>query len=340
MTTAAHLVVRTTAVALRRRAEDGLAVFCAPARPPSHRRDRRAVTVAVAGLLALLLTVTGCTSGTGAPTAAQTAEGTPNPVSSTTYEGPARSQPITLTRGDIRLAGTLEVPALTAGQKVPLAILMHGLTGSQDEPVVRATTRALLAAGIASIRFDFNGHGASGGEMVDMTVPNEVDDARLFYDYARSLPFVSTIGLVGHSQGGVVAALLAGQLRGEITALALLAPATVIPEGARSGNMGGTQFDPANPPEFINLFGVRIGREYLRTAQALPINEVPTHYTGPVSLIQGSDDALIPTSFAEDYIARFQHGELHMLPGQNHEFSRNLDQPATLVASFMTEHLR
>ena len=303
------------------------------ARPAARRRGRR--TAAVAGLLALLLALTGCTSdGT-----ARTATASPDD-DATTGGGRTRSQPISLTRDGIRLVGTLEVPALKAGQKVPLVIVMHGLTGSQDVPVVRASAQALLKAGIASIRFDFNGHGASGGDMVDMTVPNEVEDARRFYDYARSLPYVSTIGLVGHSQGGVVAALLAGQLRERITALALLAPAVIIPEGARSGDMGGTQYDPADPPESISMFGVRIGREYLRTAQTLPINEVPTRYTAPVSLIQGSDDAIVPPSRTRAYIARFQQGEWHPLSGQDHEFSRDPDQPAALVTNFMTAHLR
>lgn len=287
------------------------------ARPASWRRDRQVAVVV--GLLALLLVVTGCTSDgaapAGTPTPVETAEGTPSPTDAATDGAPARSRSIALTRNGIRLVGTLEVPALRAGQKAPLAMIMHGLTGSQDVPVVRATAQALGEAGIASIRFDFNGHGTSGGDMVDMTVPSEVEDARRFYDYARSLPFVSTIVLVGHSQGGVVAALLAGQLRDRITALALLAPATTIPEGARSGNMGGT---PADPPESISLFGVQIGRDYLLTAQTLPINEVRTRHTAPVSLIHGSDDALIPPSRSEDYIARFRDGELHPLPGQDH----------------------
>ncbi|MEU6354671.1 alpha/beta fold hydrolase [Streptomyces sp. NPDC047072] len=298
---------------------------------------------AVVGLLALLV-VSGCSSGGaasgGTRTSVETAEGTPNPTDAATDGGPARSQSIALTRDGIRLVGTLEVPALKAGQKVPLVIVMHGLTGSQDVPVVRATAQALREAGIASIRFDFDGHGASGGDMVDMTVPKEVADARSFYDYARALPFVSTIGLVGHSQGGAVAALLAGQLRDRVTALALLAPATTIPEGARSGNMGGTRYDPDDPPESISMFGVQIGRDYLVTAQTLPIDEVPSRYTAPVSIIHGSDDAIIPPSASEAYASRFRDGELHLLAGQDHEFSRNPDQPAELVARFMNAHLR
>lgn len=258
----------------------------------------------------------------------------------TSSRSAARSEQITLTRDGISLVGTLDVPALDAGQQVPLVILMHGFTGSQNEPVIRATAQALSDAGIASIRFDFNAHGDSGGEMVDMTVPNEVEDAHVFFDYARALPYVSTIGLAGHSQGGVVAALLAGQLRGEVAGLVLLAPASNIPDDTRAGRMLGTTFDPDNPPESITLYGLRIGRDYLVTAQSLPVREVPAQFTGPVTLIQGGADALIPVSQAEDYITIFQNGELHVLPAQDHDFYRDPDEPAALVADFFNTHLR
>lgn len=253
---------------------------------------------------------------------------------------PARTQAVHVTRGSIRLAGTLDVPTLAAGQRVPLAILMHGFTGSQDEPIIRSTAQALLDAGIASIRLDFNAHGASDGEMIGMTVPNQVEDARAFYDYARALPFVSEIGLAGHSQGGAVAAMLAGELGDEIAALVLLAPATNIPDNARAGNVLGARFDPADPPASLSLFGLRLGRDYIRTAQALPIREVPARFTGPVSLIQGGSDALIPVRQAEDYITVFADGELHLLPGLDHDFYRDPEQPAALVADFFARNLR
>lgn len=257
-----------------------------------------------------------------------------------TQASPARSETIQVQRGEVQLVGTLDVPALAAGARVPLVILMHGFTGSQNEPVIRSAAQSLQDAGIASIRFDFNAHGASSGQMIDMTVPNQIEDAQAIYDYARALPFVSTIGLAGHSQGGVVAAMLAGQLGDDVAALVLLAPATNIPDDARAGRVLGARFDPANPPESISLYGLQLGRDYLLTAQTLPIREVPAQFTGPVSLIQGEADALIPVSQSEDYITIFTDGEFHALPDEDHDFYRDPAQPAVLLTRFFTEHLQ
>jgi uncharacterized protein len=248
-----------------------------------------------------------------------------------------RSETIELYRDEIKLVGTLDVPA--SNTDIPLVLLLHGLSGSQEDPVIVATAQALNEAGIATLRIDLNGHGGSGGNVIDMTVPNQIEDARVAFDYARSLPFVSSIGLLGHSQGGIVSAMLAGQLRSKISALVLLAPATTIPESARAGNMMGVQFDPQNPPASITIFGLPIGRKYILTAQKLKSNSVPARFTGPVNLIHGLEDEALPSEGAKRYVKNFRHGELHLLPGQDHNFFSDPDEPAELASTFLAKHL-
>jgi uncharacterized protein len=325
-----------------------------PAVGDTHMPRGAAGRFVLGTLMALVLAVSGCVSQTGTATVSSTPGISQHPqavqpVTSTIGTGdpnapgapsPARSEPIELWRNDVRLVGTLEVPALAANERVPLVILAHGFTSSQNEPLIRATAQALQEAHVASIRFDFEAHGASGGQQVDMTVPNEIQDAQVVYDYARSLPFVSKIGLVGHSQGGVVAAMLAGQLGEHISALVLFAPATVIPDNARAGDILGARFDPNNPPDSITVNGFQVGRGYIVTAQSLPVWEVPARYTGSVSLIQGAADQIVPVGRSEQYVTIFAHGQLHVLPGQDHSFSSDPGQPAALAADFLAANLR
>lgn len=40
----------------------------------------------------------------------------------------------------------------------------------------------------------------------------EIEDALAMWEYVKSLPYVTKIGLLGHSQGGVVASMTAGIL--------------------------------------------------------------------------------------------------------------------------------
>ncbi|MBT0773501.1 alpha/beta fold hydrolase [Kineosporia sp. J2-2] len=290
-------------------------------------RLRLLPTLVLAGLLAL---TSGCTSASSSGT--DTGTGTPTAA--------VRSETVSLQRDDIQLAGTLDVPENATGtRKVPLVLLLHGLGGSQDDPVIEASAQALNNDGIATLRIDFDGHGASGGEFREMTVPSEIEDARTAYEYAEGLSFVSTIGLAGHSQGGVVASMLAGQLGEKITATALLAPAATIPQMARSGNFLGTEFDPADPPATITVDGQQLGRNYILTAQKLPLNRVAARYTGPVTVIQGEDDDVIPVASSQKFVTVFSHGELHLLSGQGHDFSSDPSEPASLVAGFLSARL-
>ena len=75
--------------------------------------------------------------------------------------------------------------------------------------------KGLADEGMASIRFDFDGHGKSEGRMQDMTIEKELADARAIWEYVKALPYVQGIGLLGHSQGGVIASMTAGRLAAE-----------------------------------------------------------------------------------------------------------------------------
>ena len=82
---------------------------------------------------------------------------------------------------------------------------MHGFMSKKEMYPMPAIAKALAKAGIASIRFDFDAHGKSEGRFMDMTISSEIADAKAVLAYARNLPFVTDIALIGHSQGGVVA---------------------------------------------------------------------------------------------------------------------------------------
>lgn len=58
-------------------------------------------------------------------------------------------------------------------------------------------------------------HGQSDGDFRDMTVLNEIEDAKKVFEYARRLPNVTSVSIAVHSQGGVVASMVAGELRRE-----------------------------------------------------------------------------------------------------------------------------
>lgn len=228
--------------------------------------------------------------------------------------------------------------------KCPMVILMHGIFSSKNIVPIPALAKALAKEGIASICFDFGGHWKSEGQMQEMTVGKEIEDALAIWEYARSLPYISKIGLLGHSQGGVVASMTAGILasRGESPdALVLIAPGSVIQDACKGGRFFGAEFNPADPPEYIKCFGtMRLGREYILSTQELDIYGKAKAYTGPVRLIHGSKDTIVPMSCSEKYVETYtQDADLIVVEGGNHMITRKLRTFVSQAVSFFRETL-
>ena len=227
-------------------------------------------------------------------------------------------------------------------EKCPMVILMHGIFSSGNIVPIPALARELADNGIASIRFDFGGHWRSEGEMQQMTIGKEIEDALAIWEYARSLPYVSEISLLGHSQGGVVASMTAGILesRGEKPAgLVLIAPGSVVQEACRNGRFFGAEFNPADPPEFVKCFGImKLGREYILSTQDLDIYGTAKDYTGPVRLIHGSKDTIVPMSCSERYVETYgDRSELIVVEGENHLITRKKKKVVVLSVGFFKE---
>ena len=155
-----------------------------------------------------------------------------------------------------------------ADYRGPVVILMHGFMANKKLEPLKSIAKELEKKGIASLRFDFDGHGESQGRFRDMTVLTELDDARVVIDYVRQANSFDSIALVGHSQGGVVAGMIAGELGDEIKALVQLAPAAVLKDDALQGVLMGRHYDPLNPPESLTVFFHRVGKRYLCTGNA------------------------------------------------------------------------
>ena len=200
-----------------------------------------------------------------------------------------------------KLSAIIQRPKVSMGEKIPMAVLMHGFNDNKNSYLLRLLADSLMNNGIASIRFDFNGHGESEGLFSEMTVPNEVEDAKSVYEHIKALPYVSDVVLVGHSQGGVVAGMAAGELGSEkIKGVVLLAPAAVLRDDVIRGNTFGATYNPSDPPEYVQIGEKRLGGTYIRTAFSLPIYETSAKYSGAACIIHGNADKIVPITSSYD----------------------------------------
>lgn len=223
----------------------------------------------------------------------------------------------------------------------PIVIICHGFTGSKNEELLTTLADSLEKRGIASIRFDFNGHGESDGNFQDMTVLNEIEDAKKVYDYAKNISGVTSISVAGHSQGGVVASMIAGELgANKIKSIALMAPAAVLRDDAIRGNIFDKHYNSMNPPEYVEIFGNRkLGRDYIKTAQTLPIYETAKKFTGKVFIVHGNADIVVPYTYSLRYNEIYKNSELKILDGFDHGFNQDKLKTADMVADYFAKNI-
>lgn len=244
-----------------------------------------------------------------------------------------------------RLAAIIQKPELKQGEQCPMVVFCHGFGGRKEGALFELITDSLQKHGVASIRFDFNAHGESEGRFEDMTVPNEIADAKKVVEYVRDLRYVSKVALVGHSQGGVVAAMTAGELAeaGEsVAAVALMAPAAVLRDDAIRGSTFGKQYNPLDPPEYVELWGPgqRLGRNYIKSAFSLPIYETAAKYQGPAFIIHGNADRVVPYTYGLRFHQQWKGSEFVMQEYFDHGFSQNVYRTTDYVTDFLLRTLK
>jgi len=131
-------------------------------------------------------------------------------------------------KAGIKLAGTLTTPK--AGGPFPAVIFITG-SGPQDRDETLLGHRPFLVLadyftrhGIAVLRFDDRGFGKSTGEFAKATSEDFATDVLAGIEYLKTRQEVNPkqIGLIGHSEGGLIAPMVAAQ-SSEVAFIVLMA---------------------------------------------------------------------------------------------------------------------
>lgn len=242
---------------------------------------------------------------------------------------------LSLKRDDLNLYGLLEAPDFEEGQKIPLAIIMHGFNTNSRQHPFYDLTRALWEQGIATLRFDFSCHGRSEGDMAFMTVEGLQKDAQTFFDYAKSLEFVSEIYLIGYSLGGIIASHLAVENQELVKKLALLSPAADIHYRATTGFFFGNTYDPKDPPELMETEMFRIGRPYFLSAQKVVVYDHLKEFRGKALIVYGKVDQYVPEEMTLKYQDYIEKLEVVPVPEAGHLWEKNSDMAVRAIIDFL-----
>lgn len=201
----------------------------------------------------------------------------------------------------------------------PLIILSHGLATEQWHNL--NTANSLACAGLRVFIFDYCGgsiHAESDGKTTDMSVLTEKADLNAVLDEAKTWDGVTGLGVIGYSQGGLVAAMAAVE-RDDIDRLCLLYPAF-----AMFDQIQGSYRSAEDIPQVSDRAGMQVGQIYYADILFLPFDDIYAYvaqYEGSVMIQHGTQDMAVPYSSSQTAAESYENCTFFTLPGAGHGFT-------------------
>lgn len=276
---------------------------------------------------------------------------TPKPDYSAPADAPYTAEDVVITTpAGHTLAGTLTLPKGASRTKPVGAIVTVTGSGPQDRDEAiglqgfrpfRQIADSLGRRGIAVLRMDDRGTGASGGTFKGSTSADFAEDVRAGLAYLRTRPEIRSgrLGVLGHSEGAIIAPMVA-EKEPKLRAIVLLAGIaqpgrTALHFQIKNGYERDTKLTPEKRAELVAAIPARIDAMaaadpwmnfFLTHDPSATMRRVKT----PVLILTGSRDqqavpaevALMEAAFKEggnkDVTAR-------VLPDLNHLFVHDTD---------------
>jgi alpha-beta hydrolase superfamily lysophospholipase len=228
----------------------------------------------------------------------------------------------------------LSAPPKTPGG--PGILWLIGLKSDMASTKAAALADWTAARGIGMTRFDYSGHGQSGGDFEDATIGDWLEEAEAVFTRVARGPQI----VVGSSTGGHIALLLLRRLMKEqpaeatrLKGLVLIAPAwdlteelmwKVFPEEARREIMEKgvwcrpSPYDPA---------GYAITRRFIEEGRKHLLARQPFDPGRPIAILQGAQDVDVPLAHARELASFLEGGwvTLTEVPDGEHRLSRPED---------------
>lgn len=226
------------------------------------------------------------------------------------------------------ISGVLSGPA---GRGV---VLCHGLISTKDSKTSLFLEKLLNEAGIMTLRFDFYGHGASGGAFEDLTSSIGVENTLCALDFLKAQG-CTKIGIMGSSFGGFVAIQAAA--RSDILALALKCPVS-----DWSNVTMAVDITLWKKKGIIDVFHKPLKYGFYEDGVKVDVRKIAPNIHAPTLIVHGSADPLVPLTQSQNLATHLPRSLLLEIDGADHQFSNEEDYTHMVqsIADFLIEHVR
>lgn len=215
----------------------------------------------------------------------------------------------------------------------PGVFWLGGFRSDMDGTKALALDRLAAERALEMTRFDYSGHGASGGAFKEGTISRWLEDALAVFEAETNGDQI----VVGSSMGGWLALLMNRALRARgierVTALVLIAPAVDMTEDLMLAEMTEAEraalaadgrverpSEYSEEPDVITRALIEDGARHLMLGAPI--------VTGcPIAILQGADDTDVPPEHAIKVMSHLLQDEasLTLIPDGDHRLSRDED---------------
>jgi alpha-beta hydrolase superfamily lysophospholipase len=203
------------------------------------------------------------------------------------------------TSDGIKIVAIQTIPSIKTDK---IVILCHGITADKDESgILVRLADVLVHNGSSSFRFDFRGHGESGGKQEEMTLSGEMLDLTTVFIWVKKQGY-KKIGLLGTSFAGGIASLFSSFYQDQISSLVLWNPSLdysqyLYPKSPwKIKHFGEQKFAEALKRGYMEIgeskfkFGIKLFNE----VRFLKPYEELKKFKKPVLFIHGDKDSYVP----------------------------------------------
>ncbi len=224
--------------------------------------------------------------------------------------------------------------------RAPGLLFLGGFMSDMRGAKAEALDAFAAREGRAITRFDYSGHGKSGGDFADGTISRWLEEAAAVLDIAGGAPLV----VVGSSMGGWIALLLAlaeakaGRRR--IAGLVLLAPAVDMTHSLILPHLGAAARAEMEATGAYRQPSAYSDKPYLITKALIDdgathlLDGKPIAIGAPVHIIQGVLDEEVPYHHALDLVSHLAEDDvvLTLVKDAGHRLSRPEDLAKIIAA--------
>ena len=244
-------------------------------------------------------------------------------------------QELWIENGSRRIFGELFTPAQNIQKRNaqrPIAIIAHGFNGTFDYG--RNYFNTMESLGYDCYTFDFpcgSVRSRSDNNTLNMSILDEVSDLKAIVAHFRKQGHRHIV-LIGESQGGLVSALTAAELKDKVSQLVLVFPALCIPDNWRERYPRLQDIQ-----DVTELWGVKMGRRFFEEIHDMRPLDLIGQYQGPVLIVQGDADRVVSMDDSRRAQQLYRPGtHLHVIPGAGHgfkphEFQQEMEQLLQLM---------